>query len=237
MISKLEGLLARVRTRASEGHDLLHTMPVPAYDPAASLGAPAPPSAKAALADSALEPEITVDFEVQETVIDLSEPFDDGPVARPLDSRERIVASEASAVGGPRPGGDELLDDELAGPPSSSRRVIADEPEEQLSEMAFGAADPPLPRHTPPPESGRLPAAPEADLDADVTGVRHTAPTVPPGGDAMLAPDIAPRSLTPQVTRAFLGASQGVASVLGQAQSFAPKTFVELLDASLALGS
>lgn len=237
MISKLEELLARVRTRASERHDLLQTMPVPAYDPAASLGAPVPPLAKPAPADSALELEITVDFEVEETVIDLSEPFDDAPVARALDSRERIVASEASAVDGPRPGGDDLLDDELAAPPSSSRRVIADEPEEQLSEMAFGTAEPPPPRHTPPPESGRLPAAPELDLDADVTGVRHSAPTAPPGGAATLPPDMGARSLTPQVTRASLGASQGVANVVGQAQSFAPKTFVELLDASLQLGS
>lgn len=238
VISRLEELLARVRTRSAEGHDLLQTMPVPAHAPslAASPGAPAP-LAKPARADSALEPEITVAFEVQETEIDLSEPFEDAPVARALDSRERMVASEASAAGGPRPGADELLDDELAGPPSSSRRVIADEPEEQLSEMAFGAEDLPPPRHTPPPESGRLPAAPEVDLDADVTGVRHTAPTVPPGGGATLAPDIAPRSLTPQVTRASLGASQGAASVIGHAQSFAPKTFVELLDASLQLGS
>jgi hypothetical protein len=43
--------------------------------------------------------------------------------------------------------------------------------------------------------------------------------------------------LTPQVARASLASAEGarVAELVGQAQAFAPRTFVELLDASLSL--
>jgi hypothetical protein len=91
--------------------------------------------------------------------------------------------------------------------------------------MAFGAEEPAPPRHTPPPESGRLPAVPAVEFDADVTGVREATPIVLPR----------PRELVPEATRAALVPSDGVADVVGEAQRFAPTTFAELLDASLAL--
>jgi hypothetical protein len=110
--------------------------------------------------------------------------------------------------------------------PSSSRRPVGPEPAEKLAQMAFGDESSPA-LHTPPPESGRLPAAtPDLDFDADVTGVR----------DARKAPphDVT-LELVPEVTEARIEARASVADVLGDAQRFAPATFGDLLDASLSL--
>jgi hypothetical protein len=90
--------------------------------------------------------------------------------------------------------------------------------------MAFGAEEPRPPRHTPPPESGRLPAAPAVEFDGDVTGVREATPIVQ-----------RPRELVPAPIRAELAPSDAVADLVGEAQRFAPATFAALLDASLAL--
>ena len=90
--------------------------------------------------------------------------------------------------------------------------------------MAFGAEEPRPPRHTPPPESGRLPAAPTVEFDADVTGVREATPIVPRS-----------RELVPEATHVELAPSDAVADLVGEAQRFAPGTFAALLDASLAL--
>ncbi len=120
-------------------------------------------------------------------------------------------------------------------PPASSRRLL--EPEDRLAEMAFGEGTPQPPRHTPPPESGRLPAAPPEEFDADVTGVREAMtlsrddesdPLEPPPPPPLLA-------FAPQSTRPVLGARGVVADVVGDAQRFAPATFAALLDATLAL--
>jgi hypothetical protein len=78
----------------------------------------------------------------------------------------------------------EVTEEEPA--PSSSRRPISPPAAEEIAETAFGADDLAAPpRHTPPPESGRLPAAPELapviDVDdevQDITGVHHM-----PAGD------------------------------------------------------
>jgi hypothetical protein len=95
------------------------------------------------------------------------------------------------------------------------------EPEERLAEMAFGAEDPRPPRHSPPPESGRLPAAPSAPFDA----AEATNPGV----------EVPTRELSPDVIRAELAASTKVADVIGEAQAFAPSAFAAVLEASLAL--
>jgi hypothetical protein len=122
-------------------------------------------------------------------------------------------------------------------PPISSRRVVSSEvsqPEEHLAHMAFDSDEPPAPLHTPPPESGRLPAAApggEFDLDPDDTGVRDATPILP------LRAGVQPalRELTPDAVRAEVAPSDAVAIVIRDAQRFAPATFVALLDASLAL--
>jgi len=116
--------------------------------------------------------------------------------------------------------------------PLSSRRPVAPEPEERLAELAFGAEEPRPPIHTPPPESGRLPAAPVVEFDADVTGVREAAHV--PARAREAAPELA-RPLEPEATKAELGSGEAVADVIGEARGFAPATFVALLDASLAL--
>jgi nicotinate-nucleotide--dimethylbenzimidazole phosphoribosyltransferase len=112
--------------------------------------------------------------------------------------------------------------EELDEPPVSSRRPVAPQPEEALAAMAFGDEESRPSRHTPPPESGPLPAEPE--FDADVTGVREATPFVARSHE-----------LVPEATRAELAAHDAVADVVGEAQRFAPPTFAALLDASLAL--
>jgi hypothetical protein len=139
--------------------------------------------------------------------------------------------------------------------PASSRRTVAQQPEERIAQIAFGADEPTRePLHTPPPESGRLPAAAAIDFDADVTGVRDSAPVAPlrpdragPARPEVALPDppaaadgpamgAAPaQGLAPEPTHPNLPESEGVAEVIGEAQRFAPGTFVALLDASLAL--
>jgi hypothetical protein len=125
--------------------------------------------------------------------------------------------------------------------PASSRRTLAQQPEERIAEIAFGADEPPRePLHTPPPESGRLPAAAAAiDFDGDVTGVRDSAPVAPlrpQAAEAAVHQSSAPtRELVPEPTHPNLPAGDGVAEVIGEAQRFSPGTFVALLDASLAL--
>jgi hypothetical protein len=160
------------------------------------------------------------------------------------DSRERLVAAE---VAPPEPAPVEraapvhesappldMADVEVVAeeeePPASSRRTVASQPEERLAQMAFGVEEPRPPLHTPPPESGRLPAAPAAEFDADVTGVRNATPMLPRRTDQPIR-----RELVPEATRPQLAPSDAVAEVIADAQRFAPSTFVALLDASLAL--
>jgi hypothetical protein len=104
-------------------------------------------------------------------------------------------------------------------PPVSSRRPLAPEPEERLAEMAFGSAEPRPALHTPPPESGRLPAAPAEEFADEDTGVRA----------AVASP------IVPETTKAHLVGGERVAKVQGSVAAFQPSTFAELLDASLGL--
>jgi hypothetical protein len=109
--------------------------------------------------------------------------------------------------------------------PASSRRPVATGSENHLT-LAFGSDEPRPPRHTPPPESGRLPSPVGGAFedDGDVGDVR-----IDPLGRRL------PIELEPEVTRAKLEAASVVAEVIGQAQRFSPATFLMLLDASLEL--
>jgi hypothetical protein len=184
-----------------------------------------------------VEAELLVDVDVQEATAEtvIGVPAEEAVVAEAFESRERLVAAEPVALAGaeatraPREAGapEELASEEdVEEAPASSRRPVAPEPEERLAEMAFGAEEPRPPRHTPPPESGRLPAAPVEEFDGDVTGVREA---------SQAAEARRPRELVPQATHANLAPSEAVVDVIGEAQHFAPTTFVALLDASLAL--
>jgi hypothetical protein len=201
------------------------------------------------------EPDAVLEVDVvevgSEAVIDF--PVEEAMAPEALGSRERLVAAEAIAsdatelvavaelVGPPaseeEPAPELIADEsdveeaaELEEAPLSSRRpVVGTQPEEQLAEMAFGTHEAPPPRHTPPPESGRLPAAPAVEFDADVTGVREATPI------AVATIAALTRELVPEATVATLPSGDGVADVVGAAQRFQPATFVALLEASLAL--
>jgi hypothetical protein len=154
-----------------------------------------------------------------------TEPPADAPDAGPSIEQGEVLADEEGLAG-----------EEPEETPISSRRPVAPPPEERLAELAFGAGEPQPPRHTPPPKSGRLPAPP-SDFDADVTGVRDAVAisTHDDEPTQISTPTAKPAVLVPQAARPNLAASVRVADVIGDAQSFAPKTFLDLLDASLSL--
>jgi hypothetical protein len=154
---------------------------------------------------------------------------DVGPSIEQVDE----LANEVNEGGIP---GDD--DEGIEETPASSRRPVTAPPEERLAELAFGAEEPQPARHTPPPKSGRLPAPPAVEFDADVTGVR-AASTVATHDDAM-APSSEgrePSVLSAQAVRPNLASGTDVRAVdvIGEAQRFAPATFLALLDASLSL--
>jgi hypothetical protein len=201
-------------------------------------------------------PEIMVEIDAQEPI---EEALLDGSTVVTFDSRERLVAAEpVAAIAEPARGAPAAIatvleqgveglsgepesaeEEEIPEAPASSRRPVAPQPEERLAEMAFGADELQPLRHTPPPKSGPLPAAAADDFDGDVTGVRGAAPVSvadPPTPRSSKTPaSPAMRELVPEVTAASLAASDRVAHVVGEAQRFAPSTFVALLDASLSL--
>ncbi len=140
--------------------------------------------------------------------------------APPIEEAEiEIVAQEETA--------------ELEEPPASSRRPVEPQPEERLAEIAFGNAEPLPPLHTPPPESGRLPAAGAAEFEqgGDLGDTHGPTPLLP----RRMPETAAVRELAPDALRAQLVPSDAVFDVIADAQRFAPATFVALLDASLAL--
>jgi len=167
------------------------------------------------------------------------------------DSEERLVAAQSEPSEEPTaviaaPSADESIppidvtevelleeEEEEEEAPISSRRTVASEPEERLADMAFGGEEPRQPLHTPPPESGRLPAAPASDFDPDITGVRSAAPAAPNQAEAEQEPR--PREFVAEAVRPELAQSDMVVEVVFAAQGFAPATFVALLDASLGL--
>jgi len=200
-IARLEALLARVRARAAE--------------PRAARGAQ----------PASFVPDRPVEAAGEE---------DDQPTLPPPsivyssalspEGRERPAATAVAAP--PESDGapeiervrEEEVEEEA---PVSSRRPVVPEPEERLAELAFGAEEPSPPRHTPPPESGRLPAAPAAQFEASGgTNADAEQPAI---------------ELAPEAIRGPLASGAQVVDVIGAAQRFAPSSFVELLDASLAL--
>lgn len=236
-ISRLEALLERVRTRAGEPRvHAVAASPVavaPAFEPAP----PPPPLAQEQQEDlestqqrqvpsrhgpSRTEAEIVVEVDVQAATTDtvLAVPVEEVQVPEATESRERLVAAEPA----PEPAPEIIASvEDIEEAPVSSRRPVAPQPEERLAEMAFGAEEPQPPRHTPPPESGRLPAAPAVEFDGDITGVREAAKPA------------APVEIVPEATVADLQPSDTVADMVGQPRAIAPTTFVAALDASIAL--
>jgi hypothetical protein len=237
-IAKLEALLLRVRARATEPRaprafagglapvlELTVDPPIDEDDDQPTL--PPPPIAEV-VQEAGLP--LDIDVTVEEAHIGVAARAVDPP-AQAVDSRERlvvalpvpeVVAEEASAEMDGAPAaqkvGEEVEEEE---PPVSSRRPVMPEPEERLAEIAFGAEEPSPPRHSAPPESGRLPAVAAASFDAvDAVNAAVESP---------------PRELAPEVIRGELASSAGVIDVIGEAQRFAPSTFGALLDASLAL--
>jgi hypothetical protein len=95
--------------------------------------------------------------------------------------------------------------------PASSRRPVAGlATEAPLDQLAFGSEEALPALHTPPPESGKVPAAPDiTDYDRE--------------------------ELVPETTHPTLDATITVAQFVGQAAPFAPASFLALLDATLGL--
>lgn len=283
-ISKLEALLSRIRTRASEARPVV-VAHAAALEPAAEMAPAAPhvaaepepvhvpfptappPAEAAAVLESTRGPvpevvpalesraRLVAEREVEPEVLEL----DERHVVRDSSEAEAEVSIVAEDI---IVGEEEVRDT----PPPSSRRPIAEPLDAAPPEAA--------PTHTPPPESGRQVAA--LSFDDDFTGVRDAAqrPAPPPDPDApeihlasqhppaivarheMEAELDAPHSampasrppasvrlpserpiaaldMEPEVIRPVL-APAAVADVQG-ALTFAPKSFGELLDASLAL--
>lgn len=196
------------------------------------------------------EADIVVDVEAQVTTQETVVAVPVEEVAA-LESRERLVAAEPAAplvmeaaslpVREPESSPtlavqveeqiEELVPEaeEVEEAPVSSRRPVAPPPGERLEEMAFGSVEPEPPRHTPPPESGRLPAAPEVEFEGDITGVRDAARAAhPPAPPAVVA-------IVPEATLADLSPSDEVADVVRPAHAPGPTTFVGMLDQSIAL--
>jgi hypothetical protein len=168
--------------------------------------------------------------------------------ARPAEALQAFEATESTALQAgvdaepleadsiePEPLEGEPIETEVPRAPASSRRPVALSADEPIADIAFGAEELQAPRHTPPPESGQLPASPVEEFDADVTGVR----AAPQPEGVLRAEGDEPttvQQLLPEITRAALSAaSAAVTEVVGQAKPFAPTTFAAWLDATLAL--
>jgi hypothetical protein len=259
-IAKLEALLHRVRARAAEPRSRRVAVSAPIqelgddeFDTVATI----PPPAHRA-------PEVSA------------------PPAEHVESRSRLIASEPVSAPVESPDAELAATQEMnaaheaflaeaaAGeaaeeaaeerPPASSRRPVAmadQEPARALEEMAFGEEAAP-PRHTPPPESGRLPAAPVVEFDPDITGVREaggyaakSAPPIEPeiaeqtrpeafsGGTVEVMPrePAAPpvSAMQPHVTRAEIEPSGRIAEYVSAPTPPASHSFAELLDSALDL--
>lgn len=243
--------------------EVVATSARPSVDDETTLTQPTrpPPAPEPDVADVADVIDVDVQEATSETVIGV--PAEEAPVAEAFESRERLVAAEPvaemttveapAAVAPPveeppqevlaavEEAPQELLaaEEDVEDAPLSSRRPVAPQPEERIAEIAFGAEEPRPPRHTPPPESGRLPAAPVVEFDADVTGVHETPAAVgaPHRAEREPEPEMPRRAseLVPETTAPDLPSGESVVDVVGEAQAFAPSTFVALLDASLAL--
>jgi len=260
-VARLEALLSRVRKHAAEPRPAraaaIRADAAPAAAPTPAVAPAPPPPPPPPMPPQRTEADIVLEVEVAEATQDtiVAVATDDVVAPAALDSRERLVAAEplaaeapavessptevrardAEPVPEPEVAQAELSDEEIEEAPASSRRPVGPQPEERLAEMAFGAEEPSPPRHTPPPESGRLPAAPsEPEFDVDTTGVREAAKPVARAPQPQPEPQLAP-GLAAVAVRGEVAASSAVVNVVGHAERAMPSRFVELLDASLAL--
>jgi len=249
-LARLNRLLERVRTRAG-GRDSLTPgaaramaepmAPDPVEEPVQlSTWTPPPPDDPVADLGIAVE----VDY-VETAQISVADGLPENDSSSRPDSAERLVAAgtaptysagrEGSDHPDPHPAAEpsgdagqtmpsapDAFEEEGADPaPASSRRPVMPEPEDRLEQMAFGAEDARPPLHTPPPESGRVPAAPSDDFDSDA----------PPMQDGR-HPD---EPLLAEATRAVLPSFATVAELTGDASRSMPVTFLAILDEALSL--
>jgi len=244
-LSRLEVLLERVRVRAgARGGSAASSTPatVEAVSPAPveepvqlSTWTPPPPDGPAP--DVAIA--IDVDY-VETAQVTLPDSRSEDPPADRFDSTERLVVAGSAddaadeLIPDPEPveNGEEPVEatqsasdapvDEAAEPepaPASSRRpVMMTEPDDRLERIAFGAEDARPPLHTPPPESGRVPAAPADEFDSESPEARNPA-----------EPFVA------EATRANLESGGRVAELTGTPRRSVPTTFSALLDDTLSL--
>jgi hypothetical protein len=234
-IQRLRALLDRVRTRSTEPRDSFveaKTEPQGVEPGLAPIESVAPAADRASREDHASRERLVA-----------AEPAAMAPSASapPADAAEPAEPTEMAGAEESMPSVDvteievtaeiEVAEDEGEPAPASSRRPVAPEPEERLAEIAFGSEEPPQPLHTPPPESGRLPAVPGIpfESDSDFAGLRTPTPLLPRRLEALS------HMLEPEAVRPEIPPSDTVGEVIAQAQRFAPPTFVALLDASLAL--
>jgi hypothetical protein len=223
MIERLEQLLQRVRVRGAQPR------PVPRRDVSAVSGKTADTavtsvSQRTLAAQAVAAEQARADHDSEERLVasPLEPPEEPTVVAASSQAQDSIPPIDVTEV--------EIVEEEEEEAPISSRRTVSSEPEEQLAEMAFGREEEPAqPLHTPPPESGRLPAAPVADFDPDITGVRTSTPSAPH------RPAERERELVPEALRPDLAPSDAIAEIIAKAQSSTPATFVALLDTSLSL--
>jgi hypothetical protein len=250
-LARLNRLLEQVRTRARARDGLSAggaqaiaepSAPEPVEEPVQlSTWTPPPPD------DPVPEIGIAVDVDyVETTQISVADSVAENSPSSHLDSTERLVAAgtaptySAGDEGSDRPAphpaepsadaeramrsAPGAFEDEVADPepaPASSRRPVTLEPEDRLEQIAFGADEARPPLHTPPPESGRVPAAHAGDYDSD---------SPPMGGDGH--PN---EPLLAQATRAVLPSFATVAELTGDPSRSMPVTFSAILDDTLAL--
>jgi hypothetical protein len=162
---------------------------------------------------------------VAEAVSELTEGSLPDETAGALVASGTTTSAEGSAAGfdaeEPTGATNGFEDDESA--PASSRRPVAAVSENHLT-LAFGSDEPEAPRHTPPPESGRLPA-PSGEGFGERTSPREGRPDE--------SAQTSMSELLPDATRASLESASAVSDVIGEAQRFAPATFLAWLDASI----
>ena len=244
-LSRLERLLERVRARAG-ARGGAGAAPAPAIAAAGAelieepvqLTTWTPPPPEAPVPDVAIA--IDVDY-VESAQVTVADGGPEEATSERFDSAERLVVASAGPtdeagdelIPEPEPG-DELdapaetqlaadaLGEDTAEPaPISSRRPVMGEPDDRLERMAFGGDEAPPPLHTPPPESGRVPAAPADDFDSEV-------------GDAREA-DRPDEPLVAEPTRAHLESGAPVIKLSGTPRRSMPATFSALLDETLSL--
>jgi hypothetical protein len=244
-LSRLERLLERVRTRARARGGAVAAPAVGAAGSAELIEEPVqlstwtPPPPELPVPDVAIA--IDVDY-VEAAKVTLADRRVEDATAERFDSTARLVVAHGEAadevgeelIPEPEPGDDiespahamhlaaDAVGEETAEPaPASSRRPVMGEPDDRLERMAFGAEEAPPPLHTPPPESGRVPAAPADDFDPDVPDTREAA-----------RPD---ERLVAEATRVLLESGVPVAKLSGTPRRSLPATFSALLDETLSL--